>query len=323
MLLPGSFKNWYDEFQPTLEKGCEYLKGRLAAELSEFDPVTIQVRPKSASSLYAKLQRGEAASALDVDDLIAARGVFLHSALAHGAMAAVRTIFRVIEARNVDAGKPTDFRYQQPHLIAKLPAEYVARHADLSNIKVEFQFTTYVQHALQESTHDVIYKGTRFSWREHRLDARLRGVLEIVDDVLANLTSVADIGQDPPYELFERRNEIVAAANASLSGTALPDDMRRFVVTVEGLLAALDISPAGLTGLFESNSDLAGARSLTAADKVLGIVLRMDAERLLAKTKPRKFVVTPELETLVPEATSIPRERRVVLSPTPLAGLVE
>lgn len=162
MLLPGSFKTAYEAIIPDLEQGVEYVRSRLHAELAEFRPVVIQVRRKEAESLYAKLQKGEAASIFDVEDLIAARGVFLHTAEAQNAMTTAERVFPPIEAKNVEAGKPTDFRYQQPHLICRLPNDYLARHPNLTQLKIEVQFTTYVQHALQESTHDVIYKASAF-----------------------------------------------------------------------------------------------------------------------------------------------------------------
>ncbi|MCK1805343.1 MULTISPECIES: hypothetical protein [unclassified Micromonospora] len=311
MLLPGSFKTAYEAIIPDLEQGVEYVRSRLHAELAEFRPVVIQVRRKEAESLYAKLQKGEAASIFDVEDLIAARGVFLHTAEAQNAMTTAERVFPPIEAKNVEAGKPTDFRYQQPHLICRLPNDYLARHPNLTQLKIEVQFTTYVQHALQESTHDVIYKGQRFSWREHRLDGRLRGLLEIVDDVLANVSSVANIGDEPNYELFDARNRIIEAARESFADSSLPDDMRRFAITVEGILQAAEISPAELVEFMNRHADIAQAFSLTPVDKVLGIALRERREKLLSRSKRRLFLVTPELETVVPEAKTIPAGQRV------------
>jgi len=314
MLLPGSFKTAYEAIIQDLEKGVDYVRSRLNAELAEFRPVVIQVRRKEAESLYAKLQKGDAATVFDVEDLIAARGVFLHTTEAQDAMTTTERVFPPIETKNVEAGKPTDFRYQQPHLICHLPSDYLARHPNLSQLKIEIQFTTYVQHALQESTHDVIYKGQRFSWREHRLDGRLRGLLEIVDDVLANVSSVANVEDEPTYELFDGRNKIIDAAKESFSGTSLPEDMRRFAITVEGILQSAEITPAELVEFMGRHTDIAQAFSLTPVDKVLGVALRERREKLLTKSRRRLFLVTPELETVVPEAKLIPADRRVQVS---------
>lgn len=311
MLLPGSFKTAYDAIAPELDQGVDYVRSRLNAELAEFRPVVIQVRRKEAGSLYAKLQKGDSKSIFDVEDLIAARGVFLHTTEVQEAMVTAQRVFSPIETKNVEVGKPTDFRYQQPHLICHLPVDYLARHPNLTQVRIEIQFTTYVQHALQESTHDVIYKGQRFSWREHRLDGRLRGLLEIVDDVLANVSSVANISDEPTYDLFDARNEIIDAARESFSDSSLPDDMRRFAITVEGILQAAEISPNELAAFMAQHPDIAQALSLTPVDKVLGIALRERRDKLLAKSRRRYFVVTPELETVVPEARMIPADRRV------------
>jgi ppGpp synthetase/RelA/SpoT-type nucleotidyltranferase len=310
VLLPGSFKTLYDELTPTLETVREYVQSRLNAEFSEFRPVVVSVRIKPAESLYTKLQRGDVASILDIDDLIAARGVFLHNAELKAALAAAKSVFRIIDERNVDVGRPTDFQYQQPHLIGYLPDDYLKRHSDLSSIKVEIQFTTYIQHALQESTHDVIYKGQRFSWREHRLDARIRGLLEIVDDVLEHLSSVAKVDDDPSYAAFDLRNEILEVVKSALPSSALPTDLRRFAITAEGILTAIGLSPRQLPDLIERHRDLADALSLTPIDKILGMAVRENIAMLLKKSKGR-FLVTRELETIVPEAARIPANRRV------------
>jgi hypothetical protein len=142
-----------------LQQERRQLESRLRAELDSLNPVAVKARVKPAQSVYVKLQRGETADLFDLDDLVAARAVFLHSSQVQEALEITRVVFkdRIAEERNIEVGKPTDFRYQQPHIIARLPREYVDRHHDLAALKFEVQYTTYIQHALQESTHDVIY----------------------------------------------------------------------------------------------------------------------------------------------------------------------
>jgi hypothetical protein len=169
-----------------------------------------------------------------------------------------------------------------------------------------------VQHALQESTHDLIYKGGRFSWREHRLEGQLRGLLEIVDEVLEHIGVVADAADDPAYELFDKRNFLLEVLRKTFAASALPSDLRRLVITVEEILAASRLSVEELPDLMARHGDLVAALSLTVVDKVLGAVIRENAPQLLAKSR-RKFVITTEMTSLVPEADSIPPDRRVEL----------
>ena len=313
MLLPGSFSSRYAEIWQQLEKVQQFLRSRLEADLLDLRPVTLQTRIKSADSVLAKLQRGEFKSLYDLDDLVAARGVFLHSSQVEEALAITRASFpEVLEEKNIGVGRPTDFRYQQPHLIVKLPREYVSRHPELAQIRTEIQFTTYVQHALQESTHDLIYKGGRFSWREHRLEGQLRGLLEIVDEVLEHISVVADAADDPPYEIFDKRNYLLEVLQKTFPAGVLPSDFRRLVITVEEILTASGLSVEDLPDLMARHSDLVAALSLTVVDKVLGAVIRENASQLLAKSR-RKFVVTAEMTSLVPEADYIPPDRRVEL----------
>ncbi|MFJ2778456.1 MULTISPECIES: hypothetical protein [unclassified Kitasatospora] len=309
--IPASFRGLYDNIASELEVGRKYFLSRLEAELSDLSPVVIQVRVKAAASVYEKLQKGESSQLRDLDDLIAARAVFLHPDQVSNAIDRCRKTFPVREEKNTEAGKPEDFRYQQPHLIVGFPEDYSERRPELGNIKVELQFTTYIQHALQESTHDVIYKGARFSWREHRLDSRLRGLLEIVDDVLANLADLAKVNEDPSYPLFDSRNQIIAAAQEIWSEGQLPTDLRRFAITVEGLLKISGLTVSQWIDLAESNTDLISAFSLTPIDKVLGVILRHNSTQFISSLKKRKILVSSELEALVPEAQGIPQVNRV------------
>ncbi|MFE7359211.1 RelA/SpoT domain-containing protein [Streptomyces sp. NPDC057543] len=309
--IPASFRTAYDDLAGELEAGKKYLVSRLQAELDDLNPVVIQVRVKDAGSIYAKLQKGESSQLLDLDDLIAARAVFLHPQQVSLAMDACQKTFPIIEERNTVAGKPDDFRYQQPHLIAGFPHDYVERKPTLGKVKVEIQFTTYIQHALQESTHDVIYKGERFSWREHRLDSRLRGLLEIVDEVLANLQDLAKVDEDPFYPIFDSRNLIIGAAQELWDAEELPADLRRFAITVEGLLKLSGFEVSDWLAVAQEHGDLIHAYSLTPVDKVIGVILRDRHEKFIQSLKKRRVLVSSELEGLVPQALNIPQQNRV------------
>lgn len=313
-MLPASFRTQYDLVEAILGAAKEYLDSRLRAELNDLNPVVIQSRIKQPGSVYVKLCKGETNCLWELDDLVAARGVFLHPRQVQQALEVTRATFPIIEERNVDASKPTDFHYQQPHLLIHLPEDYVERHIEFRRLKLEVQFTTYVQHALQESTHDVIYKGGRFSWREHRLDGRLRGLLEIVDEVLENVAGVAGVGDEPPYPLFDRRNSVLNVVQNLFTAESLPPDLRRFAITVDGLLESAGLEASELETLAKNHPDLMGSFSLTPVDKLLGMLLRERGDQLLLKSRSRKFLVSPELETLVPETSKIPPDKRVSLS---------
>ncbi|MDT0265576.1 RelA/SpoT domain-containing protein [Streptomyces sp. DSM 44915] len=296
-----------------LESGAEWLRARLRADLHDLHPVTIQVRTKSTESVFAKLQKGDYGDLWEIEDLIAARAVLLHPTDIKAAIDRVRLMLQFLDAKNIDAGRPSDFRYQQPHLISMFPSDYIERHPEVSRVKLEIQFTTYIQHALQESTHDVIYKGERFSWREARLDGRLRGLLEIVDDVLANISNMAQVDSDPSYEIFDKRNEIIDAARSIWRQDQLPSDMRRFAITVEGLLSASGVSIREFIELCGRHCDLIEALSLSPVDKTVGVLLRERYDQLLRGIKKRRILISSELEDLVPEARRWPKEKRVVL----------
>jgi hypothetical protein len=141
---------------------------------------------------------------------------------------------------------------------------------------------------------------------------RLRGLLEIVDDMLANISNVAQIDADPPYDVFDNRNKIIDAAAALWAAEQLPSDMRRFAITVEGLLSAAGISVEDFLQYAASHSDLINALSLNPVDKVVAILLRERFSELSRGIKKRKLLISSELENLVPEAARWPSDKRVV-----------
>jgi ppGpp synthetase/RelA/SpoT-type nucleotidyltranferase len=274
MVLPGSFRRRYDELEPDLETARDYVKDRLHAEMADVEPVDISVRVKDAESVLAKLQRGEIRTLWEMDDLVGARVVVLHPKQVTQALELAQISFALKEARNLEVGRPTELRYQQPHLIVGLPGDYLDRHAELAELRVELQFTTYVQHALQESTHDIIYKGTKFSWREHRLDAQLRGVLEVVDGALENLQYMAAVEEEPKYLDFDTRNEIIQVCQEHFAKEELPKDLRRLAITVERHCQAAQVSPEQLGELLGADAgELTQARSLTVVEKIFGVLL--------------------------------------------------
>ncbi|QRP47332.1 RelA/SpoT domain-containing protein [Amycolatopsis sp. FDAARGOS 1241] len=304
--VPTSFAAKYADLESLLRFGVDELEARLKASLSGLRPVAIQARVKSIESAYAKFQRGEYAKLEDVDDLVALRAVFLHPSDLPKAIGVIRQNFEVLLVKNDEAGKPHEFNYRQPHISFTLPTDYLARHGELSWLKAELQLTTYIQHALQESVHDVIYKGVGFSWQEHRLDGRLRGLLEIVDSVLENVANVAKIENEPKYETFDKRNEIIATSAQLLGESRMPTDRRRFAITIERFLAIAAIDIGDLTALAEKNSDIVNALSLNPADKILGILLRERLDVMIKRVKGKKIFVSSELREFLPEFDKFP-----------------
>jgi ppGpp synthetase/RelA/SpoT-type nucleotidyltranferase len=312
-VIPPSFRGIYADLESVLEVGRFYIEDRLKAELRHLNPVVIAARVKNVQSAYSKMQKGDYSGLRSIEDLIAARAVFLHPSTVAAAVEAILPLFPIVEIRNVDKQRPTDFAYSQPHIIIKLPPEYVSRNRELEGISIELQFTTYIQHALQESVHDVIYKGRRFSWREHRLDARLRGLLEIADDVLEHLPNVASVGDEPAFGVFDRRNEIIDVCLEIWGEKRLPKDLRRFAITVDDWLRSSGINPPELRDMASQHPEIVDALSLGAVDKILCLLLLEKFEELAKGLKGKRIVISPELESFVPNLNQFPANKKIQL----------
>lgn len=268
------------------------------------------MRIKAPFSTYEKIQKGGYGELREIEDLVAARAIFLHPSHVRQAVELVNDSFPVVSSKNDEVAKPYEFQYRQPHLVLTLPEEYLKRHRSLHWVRCEVQFTTYIQHALQESVHDVIYKGHRFSWQAHRLDGRLRGLLEIVDSVLENMENVVEIEEEPGYELFDKRNEIIEQCREIWSSDDLPTDLRRFAITIEQLLRIADAAPGDLLEFASRNQDIVQAIPLNAIDKVIGILLRERSVQMRNRIKDRKILVSTELESFLSREHMLPDGNR-------------
>jgi len=247
-----------------------------------------------------------------MDDLVGVRAIFLHPSHVDTGRQIAEAVFQVEKIVPADTPSPDDMSYKEPHLIVKLPADYLSRHSEANDILVEIQLTTQLQDALQRSVHAVVYKGDSFSWRKARLATQIRGILELIDGVLEQVEVAATVRAEREHPPYLTRNEIVDFAKATFRSAELPSDMRRFAITVEAMLIAARIQPDSLREIASRHSDLRDANSITPVEKVVGMLLREHgndiARRLTAK---RRVVITPELETLCPEARLISPGRRV------------
>lgn len=319
MPVPAELREALALLTPVLKQVKDYLKSRLHAELGFLNPVTITSRLKDDESIYAKLQTGRYDNLLDLNDLVGVKVVLLRRSLLQQAIDALQASSFVVLASNLETEiDPRTFSYHQPHLILRLPNEYVERNPAVGDVRAEVQLTTTLQHALDVATHDFDYKGKSFAWANFRLVAQLRGSLELVDNILDDIESSAKLGRfdpPPPVDLTELQN-VLDAMMRRLRIESFPEDYRRMTSTVAEMLSAADVSVADLEEMCERNGDLVTSVSLTPPDIVLGVLLREVGDRLLEGYEGA-FCVPDELLTLCEEVRRIPEGRRVVLGYTP------
>jgi ppGpp synthetase/RelA/SpoT-type nucleotidyltranferase len=310
---PAEFSTSYLARRGRLEKLRDYAVGRLSAELGSLHVVVVDPRIKDPDTAYQKLQTGEYPNALALDDLVGVKIVVLRRSEIEIAAAIVRSSFQVVreKARIID---PVAFRYREPHIIVVPPADYLERNPDLDGLKVEVQLTTGVQHALDMATHSFDYKGSTLEWAKYRLVAQLRANLEIVDNILDNMESSAQLIEKSvafPDDLLEQI-KVLEVVSEAFADENLPSDRRRLAETIAIWTTAAGLDADGLRDLLERNADLVSAVSLAPLDAILGALMREHLEALLSTD--RRFAISTELASLCPEANQVPDDRRVSLS---------
>lgn len=311
-MIPALFETEYALLRTRVEKVVEFTEKRLRADLSDLHVISIDGRAKEATSAHQKLHTGKYASLTDLTDLAGVTVVLLHRRDVLTALEAAKGAgFQLVEEPSRDT-EPALFRYREPKLILAPPADYLERNADLEGIVCEVQFTSALQNALDILTHDFDYKGKTYSWSNFRLVAQLRGMLELVDQMIDDIERVTlpgdDAGSVPSDFAFSA--SMLPILQGRFDAGVLPKDQRRLADTVAKWAAAVGLDSIGIDSLLERHVDLVSARSLDPTSATLGALLREHGTQLL-ETYPHRFVVSSELETLCAEAALVPEERRV------------
>ncbi|MDQ3913744.1 MAG: RelA/SpoT domain-containing protein [Actinomycetota bacterium] len=188
MNLPVALREAMAAIAPRLQNLESYLESRLRIDLQPLNPVAIETRCKGIESVLQKLQTGRFGTLLELHDLVGAKAVMLRKSHIPVAIERIEAgTLVLVESNLAESLDPRLFAYHQPHLIVRLPDDYVERNPEFKGLRAEVQVTTALQHALDMSTHDFDYKGKSFSWGNFRIVAQLRGSLDLIDDILDDI----------------------------------------------------------------------------------------------------------------------------------------
>lgn len=314
-MVPASLTTRVSQLEPHVARVLDFLTKRLTADLSDINVVSILGRPKSPQSIFQKLQTGKYDQLGDLTDLAALTVVVLYRKDVQAALEIVKQSGLVIVGEPIQTVAATDFRYREPKIYVTPPLDYLDRNQDLEGIVGEIQFTTALQHALDMTTHDFDYKGSRYSWANFRLVAQLRGMLELVDSMIDDIENVSIATHEvimAPAELTYA-SQVLEVLVSVFDESSLPTDRRRFADTVAQWTKAVALEPDALEALLQANADLVAAHSIDATSAVLGCLLRSHRDDLLASFDG-KLCISSELESLCHEAARVPDDRRVDLS---------
>jgi hypothetical protein len=146
--------------------------------------------------------------------------------------------------------------------------------------------------------------------------AQLRGMLELVDNIMDNLestTSIASTATQQPFE-FVQAAEILEILEAEFDASEFPADRRRLVDTLAQWMKALEWGAGDLRGAIDRSSEKdLGKNSLSLTDRLLVMILLSEDGPHLIGRFAGKFLISRELETFFPIVRLVSADKRVVI----------
>ncbi len=194
MPAPQSIRERHARDLPSLDALHAYLKGTLATWCSDRDYLLTD-RVKSVESVAEKIETGRYSRWSELDDLVAFSVVVPTAAHEASVLAMLDSRFRrtLLRSRGTTRKPPDVFRFDATRWYGRVASE-PPPPLDERGIEAVFevQIRTIFEFAWATVTHDLVYKGDRVDWREMRLAAQLKAVVEQVDQLLDHFTSSAE-----------------------------------------------------------------------------------------------------------------------------------
>lgn len=309
-MIPAGFKSLYNGFLPDANAFLEHVKEKISSELKPIvDLVEVTARVKSVESCFQKMQTGKYASFEDINDRLGVAVVVRRRSQIREAMNALNGIDGYeVDQPSPEGRYPADFSYREPKMFIGLRGPVMDKHPEWQSLRVEVQFTTALQHAVDYATHDYDYKGADYLWAKFRMVARLRAMLELVDAMIDDIDSVnvdeVDTIVEP--EFFATGRQILEVLDRRLSPDVFPPDRRRLADTIRSWLSIVEVSPTQLDDMLGSNESACTVTSVDAGSIVLGVLsteVEGFSERLIGFDGT--LILTNEAVSLFPSLGSI------------------
>ena len=237
MKTPESFRTAFKRERQIGERLEETAGGQLR-RLCKTNKWLFDGRVKGYESALAKLQQGQLASLNDMVDLYAATVVVPTRDQIPSAIEAVRAQFHTAEIRSPKPAtlkSARTFMYDDVHIYASLGTTAPGLNPAIRDRRFEIQVRTGLQFSWWRATHDQVYKGPSSSWRLERTANQVRGSIELLDGVLADLPKAARMLDERKTPQDAEFSQVVGWLSR-WAPKQRPEDHRRFVLTVQSWL---------------------------------------------------------------------------------------
>jgi len=322
VIVSARFQRAYDSVKPryeALQKWCDEILGAVA----EHHNGTFASRVKDCESLYAKVELGGFHKPFEeITDLYAAT-VALPTTLAIAELCdGLESDFLEVSRKTNRSDSPHEFVYDDLHLTLQLRDKPLLSDKGLLGLNFELQIKTLLQYAWTKATHETIYKPRIVLWQADRVGAEAKAALELVDSLLADISSAAKLQVVKENEQYDQLRAIIVLLEKSWAPENLPVDLRRYATIVANYLRLARLSPDDLAAKVETPNGkaLAAAFSLSPAQAVLALLIKDMSDDQVKQFARRarkaeiRFLVTAELLALAPDTERLPNSRRMVIA---------
>jgi ppGpp synthetase/RelA/SpoT-type nucleotidyltranferase len=280
-------------------------------------------RIKSAESALAKMQIGLVRELPRMGDLYGATIVVPTRNEVGAAVDAIRRTYPGAKPLTRTRRDPASFVYDDLHVAAALRSTAPGEPGEVREREFEIQVRTGLQYAWWRATHDKIYKGDMQDWRLQRVAGQVRGNLEMLDGILANLDKGADLLESSPTDL-DAESEAVIGWLRFWPDANQPLDLHAYAEAVTDLLAGgLVTLPGGEYLLATDRSrSLIATPGLTPVQTITILIAELRGVAALLrrgkrphrKHRKRWLLITDEMEQASSLLSAVPADRRSSLS---------
>jgi ppGpp synthetase/RelA/SpoT-type nucleotidyltranferase len=288
---------------------CESLQKKVDSIIKRLIPTFwhYESRLKSEESFALKIESGRYNRPQELEDFFGCFIVVRNAAELPDAERIVRENFEISYRRPADDRildkSPENFRYDGLRMYIKLKRNQAIKPSPLEQITFELQIKTYLMHAWDISTHDIVYKTSAPNWGTSRVAFQIRAMLEHAD---LSIMEAKNLAQNPTMDIttkeFKSLEKIVLFLNRNWEKVDLPSDLRRLSMNVSTLLNLFGIDLDRLEDIIKietENGRGTKIKNLSPYSVILKSILYREPElfdRAISESRDKKLLITPELE---------------------------
>ena len=319
MIIPTSFKQAYETNKPMWEKVKYEADGILTEVAGKFPGTVYRSRIKTVESVFDKAQIGRYENPLrEMEDFFACTLVLPTLTMIGPIRIELDQHFNVAEPEE-KIPDPYEFRYNDMHLILGLKDTPLRPDKSILALKFELQIKTFLQSAWSQAGHDIIYKPGHISWGVERIAGEIRALLELADNVLAQIEATAQVlhsRAEQEYAGYKADvKRIIELMEQHWEPADLPTNRRRMAEIVRNYKDMAGITTDDLAKLIEeaknAKDQVFDFLTLTPTQKIFVLVFRVHKDKVKLKLRSGKFrvLVTPEMIEFYPELGQLDQGR--------------